>query len=186
MERQESVCRWVAWGVGVVLIVSMLCGCAQEQTGVSGPVVPGERRVFELREIAAGKAEGFLSELGLGAACVAADGNAVAVTGSVGDLYRAGVLLELVDTRDEFVIETLAPVAEARSIPTNSQIADALGGITVGTFANPPKAGEHTRAIIDIHGNSVVAILPARIHRELVAFVRLYWGQSPISAWRNR
>jgi hypothetical protein len=33
--------------------------------------------------------------------------------------------------------------------------------VAIGTFANPPQAGERMRAIIDIHGESVVAIVPA-------------------------
>ncbi|HNU31703.1 MAG TPA: secretin N-terminal domain-containing protein [Sedimentisphaerales bacterium] len=133
--------------------------------------VSGEQKTFALREITPQQAIGVLSELGLGVALISPDSDDIVVTGSAADLYRAGVVLDLVDTRDAYLIETLAPVSDARAVPTNGQIATALGNVVVGTFASPPQTGERGRAIIDIHGESVIAIIPARTQRELLAFV---------------
>lgn len=153
--------------------VLVLSGCSRSirVEDKPSPAVPGEQKTFALREIAPEQAMDFLFELGLGTASISPDSNGVVVSGSAGDLYRAGIALDLVDTSEAYLIETLAPVSNARAVPTNGQIAEALGSIAVGTFANPPQAGERGRAIIDIHGESVVAIVPARIQRELLAFV---------------
>jgi len=141
-----------------------------------------EQRVFALKEITPQRGQALLSELGLGTASIVPDRRAVAVSGSANDLQRAGVLLDLVDTKEEFLIETLAPLSNARTIPTNVQIAAALGGIAIGTFTQPPQHSEHTRAIIDIHGQSVVAIIPARLQRQLLAFVTLGVAGPPPAA----
>jgi type II secretory pathway component GspD/PulD (secretin) len=157
----------------LVLVALAASGCSQGPGQVSEQAAFSEQKVFDLKEITPERGKALLSELGLGTACVLPGRNAVSVTGSASDLYRAAVLLDLVDTRGEFLIETLAPVSEARIVPMNAQIAEAFGNVAIGTFANPPQAGERMRAIIDIHGESVVAIIPARIHRELVAFVKV-------------
>ena len=151
--------------------VVMLCGCSPGPAPVSDSVELGGQRIFDLKEITLQQGHAYLSELGFDEISVVPGRNAIAVRGSPSDLYRAGVLMDLVDTRDEFLIETLAPAAKAGTVPANSRTAAALGDIAIGTFANPPLRGERTRAIIDIHGPSVVAIIPARIQRDLLAFV---------------
>lgn len=93
------------------------------------------------------------------------DTNVVSVTGSPGQLRRAGLVLDLVDTEEEFVIKNLGPASSVRALPSNSQIATILGDIRIGTFTGPPITDEQPRGIINIQEGSVLAILPAR-HRE--------------------
>lgn len=57
----------------------------------------------------------------------------------------------------------------ARTIPANDWIAEALGEVSIGTFAGPPEPGRCARAIIDIYGESVVAIIPVRFRQEVLA-----------------
>lgn len=174
MKQNNLTCAQETWGVILfALWVLVLSGCSAsiQVEDTPSPAVQDERKIFGLNEITPQQAMGFLSELGLGTASISPDFNGIVVTGSAGDLYRAGIALDLVDTSEAYIIETLTPVSNARMVPTNGQIAEALGSIAVGTFANPPQAGERGRAIIDIHGESVVAIVPARIQRELLAFV---------------
>jgi type II secretory pathway component GspD/PulD (secretin) len=155
-----------------VLLVVLLCGCTSTPQRVDRQAGANEQKAFDLKEITPEQAAAFLSRLDLSTVSIPADRNAIAVTGSASDLHRTGVVLALVDTRTQYLIEALVPVSEARTVPANEQIAQALGGIAIGTFANPPDAGERRRAIIDIHGESVVAIIPAAMGRELLAFVQ--------------
>jgi hypothetical protein len=167
---------WAARYAGRIMFCALMgmsvagCQASPPRTGKPSPL--GAQRVFALKQITPQQAADFLTRLNLGTTTAVPGRNEIVVTGIAGDLYRAGILLDLVDTRDEFVIKTLAPVSDARSIATNTQIAAALGGVSIGTFTNPPAAGERTRAIIDIHGPSVVAIIPARLQNELLAFVQ--------------
>jgi len=69
-------------------------------------------------------------------------------------------VLDLVDTEKKFVIENLGPASSVRALPSNSQIETVLGNIRIGTFTDPPKMDEQYRGIIDIQGDSVLAILP--------------------------
>jgi hypothetical protein len=173
MPREYRCCgRWLKQAMLPVLLAVLLCGCTSTPPTTSRPVAGNQQRIFDLREITPEQAAGLLSKLNVNAVSIPADRNAVAVTGSVSDLHRAGVLLELVDTRTEYLIETLGPVCDARTIPTNERIAQALGGMAIGTFANPPDARERQRALIDIHGESIVAVIPAGMSRELLAFVQ--------------
>ena len=45
--------------------------------------------------------------------------------------------------------------------------------MAIGTFANPPGPGQTSRAIIDICGESVIAIAPARLWPQIRAVVRI-------------
>ncbi|MEN6332973.1 MAG: secretin N-terminal domain-containing protein, partial [Phycisphaerales bacterium] len=156
----------------VLAAVSTLCSCAYDSDATDGRLNDSGQRVIDLKEITPDQAQTFLSKLELGEVSVATQGNAVVVHGTPSDLYRAGVVMDLVDTREEFCIETLAPASNAGIVPPNDRTAAFLGDIAIGTFANPPQAGERTRAIVDLHGSSVVAIVPARVQRPLLAFMK--------------
>src|SRR5512133_1058655 len=78
--------------------VAALGGCATDSAATGGRVSPGERRVFNLKEIPPQQAQALLSTLGLGESALVPGRNAVSVRGSASDLYRAGVVMDLVDT----------------------------------------------------------------------------------------
>jgi len=150
----------------------LLSGCSHLSKSPNSRPSTANQKDFILKNLIPEQAKLFLSELGMTTVSILPKRNAVIVTGSEADLQKAGVLLDLVDTKENFIIEVLAPVSAARIVPTNDQIAEALGDITIGMFSNPPKPGEHARAIVDIHGESLVAIIPARFQREILAFVK--------------
>jgi len=89
------------------------------------------------------------------------------------EIERAATVLSLVDTQEPFIGKALAPAALVRTLPSNEQIAHALGNITIGTFAHPPAAGHTAQAVIDVHGESVVAVAPARLWPQIRAVVEL-------------
>ena len=68
----------------------------------------------------------------------------------------------MADGLDDYGVENLGPAASVRTLPSNQQIATALGNIRIGTFDEPPAGSAGARAIIDIQGDSVLAFLPVR------------------------
>ncbi len=152
---------------GLLAILSC-AGCQTISSHGAAPSGSGERQVFVLKHIEAERGVAFLSKLGLGQVHTPAESNAVAVSGSLQQLHTAGVVLDIVDQKEDFVVENLGPASMVRALPSNSQLAAALGEIAIGTFANPPQANERARGIIDVQGDSVVAILPARHWEKLL------------------
>lgn len=162
-----------------------LCGCAYESAVTSPPGGGNSQRVIPVKEISPERGQAFLSKLGFANTSITSAHDAVVVRGTPSDLYRAGVLMDLVDTREEYCVEPLASVSDAATIPANSRTAAALGDIAIGTFTTPPQPGERTRAILDVHGSWVVAIVPIRIQKDLLAFIRSSHaaaGQIPATA----
>jgi hypothetical protein len=95
-------------------------------------------RAISLKHIPAQKGKDFLSGLGIGTVSELPGANMLLVTGQPRELAKAGAILGLVDAREEFAVKTIVPSWSAQDYPlADSRIAE-LGGILVGTFANPP------------------------------------------------
>jgi type II secretory pathway component GspD/PulD (secretin) len=86
------------------------------------------------------------------------DTHTLLLTGSEGEMQKALAVLDLVDTRTEFEVREVGPAWPAMA--SNSTIAQAVGGICIGTFANPPRDKSKMRAIIDVHNGNVVIVAP--------------------------
>ena len=125
------------------------------------------KRVFNLEYISCDQGVAFLSKLGISDVLPMPETNAILVAGSPELLHRIGLIFDLVDEKEDFVIEDLGPISNARTFPSNSQIATAIGDIMIGTFDDPPQTVNRTQGIIDIQGNSVLAILPTRYQSQL-------------------
>jgi type II secretory pathway component GspD/PulD (secretin) len=133
-----------------------------------GTCETANQKVFILKYLSNELCIKLLSKLNIGEFSSVPGVNAVVVNGSPEELQRASLVLELVDSIQESAIENLGPASLIRQLPSNSQIETAMGHIKIGTFSNPPQAGEHARGIIDIQGNSIVAILPACYREQLL------------------
>jgi len=153
-------------------VVLLVVGCQHDAARLR-ETAETDRRAFVLKEIDAETGKALLSRLDSHSVEVAPDGHTLLVSASKDELQRIAAVLELVDTRQDYAVETLLPLSAARSLPTNRQIAETLGGITIGTFAEPPPPDGKPGAIIDIHRGSVVAIIPCRFRRQLIALVEL-------------
>jgi hypothetical protein len=169
----------------LALSVLLLSGCIHGSKRASRKLGLYEHRIFVLKEITPERAKALLSQLDLGTVTILRENNALSVTGSSDVQQKVHVVLDLVDTTDEDMVQVIAPVSAARSIPTNEQIARFLGNVTIGTFVDPPKGGRQARAIIDIHGDSVIAITPVWLRRDIVTLVEfgptaLYQARSQI------
>ncbi|MBL7187808.1 MAG: hypothetical protein ISS70_15915 [Phycisphaerae bacterium] len=109
------------------------------------------------------------------------------VSGEPAEVAKAVIILDLVDSPEQFIIKEILPVSAARDMPSNDQIASKLHpsltrGISIGNFSNPPSKDASTRAIIDIHNDAVVAIAPAKLLERIVSAVGPLARQDAVKA----
>lgn len=158
--------RALSW---VLMLILMFAGCRTISPHDGARSEPSEQQVFELEHMDREQCIAtFLSQLDLDEASPVPevpDANALLVTGSPEQLRRVSLVLDLVDAKEDFIVENLGPASMVRTLPSNSQIATELREIRIGTFTDPPQTDKKARGIIDIQKGSVLAILPAR-HRE--------------------
>ncbi len=149
-------------------MIPILTGCQATPSG-GRAAVPGDsvQRTYTLRHADIARCRVALELLDLAQAEHAADANALVLTGTPDQLDRADLVLDVMDCREEYSVERLGPASNARTLPSNGQIAAALGDITIGTFSRPPAGDVRSRAIIDIYGDSVLAIVPLRCRTRL-------------------
>ncbi len=155
-----------------LLAALMLHGCAPGPTHVVEQTIAGEQRIVVPRAIEVQRALALLSQLDPSGVFISPQGNALVLVGPADQLARMETVLDLIDSPEPYVIETIAPVSAARAVPTNRQSEGLLGDVDIGTFTNPPVSTGRPGAIIDIHGPFLVAIVPARLHSALLAVVR--------------
>ncbi len=171
MEREnlwQGGCRRVVWCTLATLLL-LAAGCAIGPT--SGSASKADRTIFELKAIAPERAMELLADLGFDEVSILTESNSIAVSGPADVQQKAAVVLDLIDAPVPYTIETLAPMSRARELPANEQFAAVLGNAAIGTFAEPPQRGRFSRAIIDIHDDSVIAIAPAPLCRDIVTLM---------------
>jgi type II secretory pathway component GspD/PulD (secretin) len=149
-----------------------LCGCSSAPPGAS-TAEQTQTQTLVVHTITAAQAEAILRGAGLTAVRPGSEPNVLLVSGGAAEIQKAGVILELADVNEALVAEKLAPASMVRTLPSNEQIAQSIGGIALGTFAFAPAPGAGARGIIDILGESVVAIVPARLWPDVRAAVDL-------------
>jgi len=173
----------VFWGGSYLVVAGTPYGAA-EQKDTSGPA---RYRVFSLRQISAEKGQGYLAEAGIGTVSVLPSPRTLLVTAKSEDLIKATAILKLVDSEQDYVIEGIFPASEASSWPSNEKIEAEVGRIalpqvSIGTFLEPPIGAAQRRAIIDVHGEMVVAIAPAELVEQIVSAIeRLRESPGPLT-----
>jgi type II secretory pathway component GspD/PulD (secretin) len=152
-------------------MAGIFIGCTtsppQESFNISETSVLQERF---LRHLDSEQCNVFLAPLGLEKIRyipVVTGYNLLWMSGTPGQLNKADLVLDVVDSPEDYCIETLGPASGLRTLPSHEQIETALGDISVGTFSEPPVTGAGTRAIIDAQGDSIVAFLPVRYRDRL-------------------
>lgn len=156
-----------------MLILTILpAGCGGPGGRASRQVAGSLRQEFTLRHASPERMADILSALDLGRVAVVGEGNGIKVIGGPDELHKTGAIVEIADVNEPYVLATLAPVADARTIPSNVEIARFLGDVAIGTFAVPPPAGRTRGAIVDIHRDHIVAIMPERIQERLRTVIR--------------
>jgi hypothetical protein len=143
----------------VVLSVLLLGGGSVPARDRSAPSGTLRHELIPLTQITPERGRDFLAQLRIGTVSRLPGTNTLVVTGDEIELQKAVAVLDLVDTRTEFQVRQLGPMSP--SLPSNAEIARAVGGVSIGTFANPPRDRTRMRAIVDVHQGHVVVIAPA-------------------------
>jgi hypothetical protein len=115
-----------------------------------------------LRHIPAQKGKDFLAGLDIGTVSELPGANMLLITGHSRELTKAGAILRLVDSKEEFGVKTIAPSWSAQDYPISDSRTAELGEILVGTFSNPPVGVDRPKAIVDVHRDAVIAVAPVR------------------------
>ncbi|MHC4437368.1 MAG: secretin N-terminal domain-containing protein [Planctomycetota bacterium] len=92
------------------------------------------------------------------------------------ELSKAKAVLALVDGPEQYVVKAILPVSAARNMPSNERLEMKLTksitrGVSIGSFSNPPNKNARTKAIIDIHNDQVIAVVPVRFLDRLVSAI---------------
>jgi type II secretory pathway component GspD/PulD (secretin) len=164
-----------------MLAFFMLAGCKTIPPEPGSEIQSKEQLKYELEYIDSVDCIALLTQLGLNELENVPDTNEIIVTGSPEKLQIAKLILDLIDTHDEYCIENLGPVSIARTLPSNVRIASALDNIQIGTFNDPPQGNDTVHAVIDIHGESVLAIIPTNYRQQLRDFLKQYDNEKELT-----
>jgi general secretion pathway protein D len=156
-----------------LLLAVLLHGCNRIRPSHTQRYNHHKHKIIALDKISLEEGKAFLNELDLGKVSLVPKNNAVLVTGTLSELRKASIILELVDGPDKFVIETLLPHVDVKTMPTKGQMAQALSDITFGTFTSPPDSGKNARAIIDVHRDKIVVIAPEHRLQDILDVIKL-------------
>ncbi len=143
-----------------ILGLGVLCNGSLLAAGQNGSVGTPKHSFIDVTHITPERGQKFLSKLHLGTASKMPGTNALLVTAMPDDLQKAVALVGLVDAPGEFAVKKLASASALGTLPSNDRIAQALGNLSIGTFAHPPQGAGQAKAIIDIHDGAVWAIAP--------------------------
>jgi type II secretory pathway component GspD/PulD (secretin) len=126
----------------------------------SAPSGTVDYKMVSLAHISPERGKEVLAQLGIGTVSRMPGTNSLLVTAEAGELRKAVTVLGIVDSADEYSIQRLGPATSASKLPSSDRIADAVGNMVIGTFANPPRSTSKVKAIIDTHGGVLWAIAP--------------------------
>ena len=145
-----------------ILALILLLGSSTLFAADEGPVVVEPRfRVFALKHISTEQARNILVEAELGTVSQLPADNMILVTGQPRQLIKASAFLKLFDSETPVVMKSILPSSAAGNLPSNEQIAEEIGNMSIGSFSNPPGGVGKDKAIIDVHDDSVVVIATA-------------------------
>ncbi len=153
----------------IALGAILMAGCAGAPERANRSAQKPRQQQFVLKHVSPERAQALLSQLDLGAVFVLPSHDMVVVRGTAAELQTAAAVIDLVDAEAHYVIENLGSATEGRPVPGNADLGDLLEGVAIGTFAEPPEAGRRGRAIVDVHRDHFVAILPVPLRGRLLA-----------------
>lgn len=121
---------------------------------------PVRTQVFRLNYIKADTAKSFLNKLGFGKTINTIKGvNAIVVSASGDELFKAKSVVDLVDSKQEFIVRFFKSTDYALTV---EKVSEKLrkDNVKVGTFNNPPLSKNGAKVILDQMNNNIVAIAP--------------------------
>ena len=172
--RSEALLRRVAQGRVIFLIVTFLLYSSYLSATEQEPL---QYRIFSLTYISAEQGKKFLSEAKIGTVSSFPGSNALLITTQASELTKAMAILELVDTKEQFAVKVILPAGGIEKLPSNRQIAETVGKVSIGTFSNPPTGTALARAIVDVHNDAVVIVAPQNLLARIISAIE----QKPFS-----
>ncbi len=124
---------------------------------------PARYRVFSFRNISADTAKQYLTDAQICTVSKIPGSETLLVTAQTADLIKASAVLKLIDSKEHYIFEKLATGEKIADVPQNDLIAEKIGNVSIGTFANPPVIGPADSAIIDVHNDSLVIIATSEV-----------------------
>ena len=136
----------------------------------SGPLAENTRprvlrsRAYRLQVALNRDVKHQLESLGIGTKIDLLPQNAMIVTAAdVVDLIAASSVINLIDSKQTYVVKVLADYSESDTLPTKQQIADFIGISGVGSFVEPPAANAGDRIIVDVRDSKIIAVVPTEL-----------------------
>jgi len=130
---------------------------------------PSRYRVETLKHISSEEGKKYLEELKIGTVSSLPSPNTLLITAKRGDLIKASAIIKLVDSEQKYVIKSIFPVSKYEELPSVDKLSTVIGDISIGTFLEPPIDTAKVKAIIDIHGDSVIAIAPVDVMERIIS-----------------
>ena len=170
--------------IGLFMFESMLFGAEKKPVDKAGS--DSVRYMSRLlRNISPEEGKKYLAEAGVGTVSQLPKTNMLLVTWNPLDLIKASEILKIVDSKERFIVKAVSPVFEAQNLPSNEEISTQVGDITIGTFLEPPPGSAETKAIIDIHKDSVITVAPLDKIDEIIAVIERLKKAAPKPAGKK-
>ena len=140
---------------------------AQEDANRSEPL---RNRVYALHYITAAQAREYLDRLKLGqTVSQVPQSNALIVTALPTDLVKVSSVIDLLDSKQAFVIDRLGPAG--MPIPPAKQIMQKNSDISVGTFMDPPSHAKKIPIIVDTLNDNTILISPEGMSDSIISLM---------------
>jgi general secretion pathway protein D len=165
----------VLYGFFIVIFSVIFVGGGTFATDkISGQQVESRKvlnryRVYTVKHISAEQGKKYLAGLNINDVSCLPKGDKLLITASPADLLTASSVLDVVDSEQAYVIQTICPLSQVGEIPSNKTIEAQLDNISIGTFQVPPIKTASSRSIIDIHSDSVITVAPADRAEQIIA-----------------
>jgi general secretion pathway protein D len=146
-------CWWL------VIMAAGFAGASLLAQDVEQTNEPLRNRVYALRNITVGQAQAYLERLKLGTTISQIpQSNALIVTAPPADLVKVSTVIDMVDSKQTFVIDRLGPAGMA--VPSAKAIMERLPNVSVGSFVDPPSHAKKLPAVLDVQAGNTVLISP--------------------------
>ncbi len=173
MMKRQVLSKKHSRGLAFVITSLLYSSClfASGHTTQNHTAEPLQFKIFPLTNISSKQAQKLLSEARIGTVSRLPDSNALLITGSADELTKARSIVGLIDTKEQFILRVMLPSEGIEKLPSNRQIAEAVGNISIGTLSNPPPDTAAARAIIDIHNDAVIVVAPQNLSLRVVSAI---------------
>ena len=114
-----------------------------------------------VRNISPEQAVEYITQTRLGTASRIPNTQTILVTAKAAELTKARTLLELVDSKEHYIIVLMPADQNVVSAIKQDKLSEHLTDLSLGSFTTLPAISEKPRVLIDIHDSSVIVAAPA-------------------------